>query len=218
MHLLPVNLGPLAKLASTGDGRFSMSAVHLRVHDDNTYLAEATDGRYAARVSGPCNDAAEYPEIPALQAAPNGRTEALIASKDWDAACKTAEKATRRVHKSKTELKSLAVVIGETTATLVSTDLATVNLAQPMQVEGRYPDIANVFPAPENHLKTLRVDAKRLAQLLAVAAEYTGDDEYNTVEISLYGNNGTANLPAVVRTVKGEQKFEGLIMPLTAPK
>ena len=52
MRLLPTDLSALSDV--TGDNtRFSTAAVHLVLHGDNTYVAEATDCKVAVRVTGP---------------------------------------------------------------------------------------------------------------------------------------------------------------------
>jgi len=79
MHLLPTNLGQLANLTES-DGRFALSNVRLRVHGDNTFIAEATDTKVLLRVSGPCvAESGDFPDgVPGLATAPNGKLEALI--------------------------------------------------------------------------------------------------------------------------------------------
>jgi hypothetical protein len=73
MHLLPTNLASLVDVADKKDhgGRFTLASVHLRVHGDNTFIAEATDTKVLLRVCGPCvNSSEDYPEHPGMRTPP----------------------------------------------------------------------------------------------------------------------------------------------------
>jgi hypothetical protein len=123
MHLLPTHLAALADVAAKNEtGRFMLETVHLRVHGDNTFLAEATDTKVLLRVSGPCvGPADEYPEHPGMTTAPNGSMEGLIPAKAWVKAFSNANKVTKKSHQA--NLKTVAVKIGKDMATFGSTNL-----------------------------------------------------------------------------------------------
>src|SRR5262249_42339045 len=105
--LLPPNLAALSKLC--GDTtRYALGGVRLE-HTDGGYRAVASDGRRLAIVDGP--QAApdhDYPDLPALTAAGNGASAALVPSAAWQEAFKLPPRGSRL----KAALHSLACVIG----------------------------------------------------------------------------------------------------------
>src|SRR5580698_289464 len=114
MHLLPTHLAALADVAAKSQtGRFALETVHLRVHGDNTFIAEATDTKVLLRVSGPCvGPADEYPEHHAMTAAPNGKMGALIPASVWAKAFGSVAKVTKK-RGTPSNGKCVAVKIGK---------------------------------------------------------------------------------------------------------
>src|ERR1700761_5775673 len=98
MHLLPTTLACLADQTEKNPvGRFALSNIQLRLHNDNTFTAASTDTKVLVRVTGPCvGPVEEYPDHPALATAPNGKLEALIPAASWRKVFSTAAKVTKK--------------------------------------------------------------------------------------------------------------------------
>jgi hypothetical protein len=204
--LLPANLGELARLAGDDRARFALSGVHL-VRGPEGYRAEATDGQALAVVTGTPDDAALYPDLPGLAQAPNGATEALVPAKEWRRAFRAAPRG--RLVRAKPVLGNVAAVLGETVTTLASTDLDCTSLAQPRNVEGRFPDAEKVLAGRKKAGVKVTVDAALLAEFLKVAAAFSPDGG-GRVTLELAGDGA----PLRVGTGNGRQTFRGLVMPL----
>lgn len=213
MHLLPPNLAALADLTAKESSRYAMTGVHLRLHGDNTYRAMATDSKFAAIVAGPCDDADQFPAIPALAAAPNGATEGLIPAATWRAALKAAPK---KAH-YKPVLRNVAVVLGTVEATFASTDLEATNVVPTRLVEGRFPPLPDIMPVPAAAKATIAVDPARLATLLKTAAAFCPPADSAggpRVTLELYPKKCLV----AVRATNGGQRFDGLLMGLSDGK
>jgi hypothetical protein len=184
--------------------------------EEGGYCVEATDGKVLGRVTGECEDAANYPVLPALQTASNGATEGLLPARAFREACKKVPKGVR-YHPI---LTHLAVVLAPNEATLASTDLDQINAGTYRQVEGKYPPVDDVLPKGEPTAR-FSVNAKLLKELLDVAAAFAGDDIPRvTVEVwmpkkAVPGQKEpTAVGPVRVRAKSNGQEFVGCIMPL----
>ena len=206
--LLPANLASLSKLVDKNASRFGGTAgVHLMALEGGGYRAEATNGRILGMVKGNFpDDLQNYPNVPAIQAAPNGATVGTIPADAWYKAFKAvpAKKGTKPI------LGNLVAVLGNSQATLVSTDLENVNVLEPRLVEGRWPDTDKILPT-EKPRYSIDVDAKLLIDLLQVAADFANGDDCRRVTLDLHD----PKKPIAVRT-KSEsgQEFTGLIVPL----
>jgi DNA polymerase III sliding clamp (beta) subunit (PCNA family) len=203
MLLLPPNMAHVGKCAAKDGARYAMTAVRLNAMP-NGYRAEATNGRILARVDGVHKDAPEdYPTFPALAAAPNSGTSALVPLDSWADAFKLPAK---RGHD---RLKCVATIIGANEVTFGGTDLERCRTLNTRLVDGRWPDTDAVLPqdAPS---ATITLNADLLVELLRVASEFSPDGEGRvTLEVH------AGNKPAVIRTSNGSQQFTGLIMPLS---
>jgi hypothetical protein len=185
MHLLPTNLAPLADLAdkrSTGS-RFALTGIHLRVHGDNTFLAEATDTKVLLRVSGPCvAPCDEYPDHPGLKDAPNGSMEALIPATTWTKVFSSAAKTTKRAYGD--ALKSVAVKMSKEMASFGSTNLDSYPVEQTKLVEGRFPPAADIIDQTRKRLtRSLWVDPIQLSRALKVIGTIGCDEDSQAVEL-----------------------------------
>ncbi len=208
--LLPKNLACLAKLTAKGEQiRFGATQGVQLSRTKLGYSAVATDGRVAAMVEGePEHDAADYPGLSALASAPNSAASSIVPAKEWANAFKTAPKEGRH---GKPILSNVACVMGNDITTLASTNLETVNVQTPRNLDGRFPNIKQVIPA-RNAVVTVAVDPKLLASVLLAAAEFT-TDESKRVDLTIYPNNA----PIAVRCQNASQKFTGVVVPLTVP-
>ena len=195
MRLLPTDLSALSDV--TGDNtRFSTAAVHLVLHGDNTYVAEATDTKVAVRVAGPCvANPDDYPDIPALAAAPNGKAEGLIPAAVWKKTFAAAAKHTRRGHRA--ELKSVATKVGAELATFGYTDLDSSPVESTRMVEGRFPPLGDIIPPPMTGRDLVAVDADRLADVLKAMAKLAPHGgNFPVVHLETYGSGKPLRLVA----------------------
>jgi hypothetical protein len=194
----------LGKLCAKENERRYGATTGVRIErTEKGYRACATDGRVLGIVTGPCDDPAAYPHIPALSSAPNSASSAVLSVKALDSACKAIPK-----RYGKPILGNLAVVLGETVSTLASTDLSSQSVSQPQNLEGRFPAVEHVMPAGAP-VVTFSVDPKLLIALLTAAQAFT-NDESKRVTFSVYAKNA----PIKVDCDNDAQHFTGLIVPL----
>ena len=143
MLLIPNKLGAIAKIAAKeAHPRYGVSGVKVMSYGDGTYRAEATDTRRLIICTGPAESAEDYPVIPALASAPNGKIEGIIPAKEFAAACTTVKK--YKTHKP--ILEHLGLVFGENQTTLASTDLETTSCNTVRNVEGRWVPSNDILP------------------------------------------------------------------------
>jgi hypothetical protein len=206
--LLPANLAVLVKAAAREQHcRFgATTGIRLTATKDGGYQAEATNGRILARVKGSMPfDPQDYPDVPALQSAPQGETSGTIPAEVWSKAFKGIPR--RPV---KPVLGTVAAVLGKDQATLVSTDLENANVQSPRLVEGRWPNTDQVFPKGKPRF-TINVDAKLLIDLLQVAMAFSPADHNNKVTMEFHDRKD----PFAIRTRSDDgQEFSGLMVPL----
>jgi hypothetical protein len=210
-HLLPANLGPLAELAAGEARRHSLTGVRVTLSEGGRYRAEATDGRHLAVITGAGASADEYPTLPALESAPNGGCGAIVGARGWKAAFKPVARPSKNA-RARPILQNVAVVVGKDVTTLASTDLDGTHVAQPRNLDGRFPDV-DFFLADLNGKPvraSVRVNAAKLVELLKVALA-VADDDTALVTIELRGEKD----PLSVRCENKGQTFEGVLMPLT---
>jgi DNA polymerase III sliding clamp (beta) subunit (PCNA family) len=93
---------------------------------------------------------------------------------------------------------------------LASTNLEQTSFTQPENLQGRWPDTDRVIPDGQP-IASVRVNAKALAELLSVAANFA--DENFTVTLHVHANGAPIRLIASDPS-KG-QEFVGLLMPLS---
>ncbi len=215
MHLLPLGLDALETLVDHKTTRWAMSGVQLTVHGDDTFVAQATNGKAALRITGACvaNQANNpYPAIPALDSAPNGECSSIIPGKEWKAAFAAAKKVKTFRH----VMKSVAVVIGKEVSTLASTNESVLNFNQPKNVEGRFPAIDQVLRKPSEAFATCRLTPSVVVDTFSALGKLNGDspvcvDFYNTKK------GGAINFIGL-RNMEATWKIEGALMPCSAEK
>ncbi len=223
MHLLPTNLGCIADCAAKEDTRYAITGVHVKVNDDNTYRVEATDTHILAVVTGECVDKADlhpFSTYDPVCAAPNGKSESLINAKSFKDFFAKAKKVTQKASGHKPILGSVATVIGEKETTLGATDMEQRPVDRFTNLEGRYPPIRDIIPkSTKKPVCKIRIDAKMLAKLLEVAAQFTDEGiGSNAVDILVFDGDGEkyTTKPLLIKAVKPSkaQHFTGLIQPL----
>jgi len=221
MHLLPTNLGVIADCAAKEDTKYAISGVRLLLNDNNTYRVEATDTRFLAIVTGPCvapSDEHPLSNFDPMTTAPNGHKESLVGTKAFKDYFAKAAKLTKKAAGIKPILGSVATVIGEKETTLGCTDLEQRQVDRLTNIEGRYPPVDECIPKKPPIAK-FKVDAKRFADFLKIAAAFSDPDKNNSVEIQVLDSelkDGFASKPIVVKTSNGHrQTFYGIQMPLS---
>jgi DNA polymerase III sliding clamp (beta) subunit (PCNA family) len=208
MNLLPVNLGPLADLTSEA-GKFALSGVRIEFKDDK-YEAEATDAKILATIEGVCEDPKDYPAIPALELAPNGKSVCLVPAALWRDAFATAKKVTKARH-MKPILKNNAIKIGEYDVTFAATDLEKSPVTSGKQLEGRYPPTKEVYPKSD-HKKMVKLRLKSEDLIRLVKASQIVDE---VVTVTIF--HGSYNC-VLMEAESTSQKFKGLIFPASIRK
>jgi|GEM_PF-7049287 len=214
MHLLPLLLGRLADHADRETAKYALGAVFLRLNNDNTFEAVATDTKTLVRVTGPCvAPPGDYPIFAELAEAPDDGTTALIPVFIWRQAFTWARKLTARMEVTNPACRSVAVRIGPQETTFGVSDGEHPWWERATNSTGRYVPYQDVITkALAEPLNTqFAVDPTRMAQLLTTAADFCQGSSTPRVEIDSRG----LNKPVVVRSTHAGMEFLGLIMPLT---
>ena len=215
--MCPTSLGKLADVSDARDStRFSLSSVHIHVHGDNTFIAEATDSKRVLRVTGPClADPNEFPSatVPNFEAASNSGMEALIPASGWREVFSRPTKITKSTKKP--EIAGVAVKIGKdaTTFGAVDTFAAKTMCETVKHIEGRYPPIADIMgQCQKNNRLAFAADPVLLAELLRAMIPLI-DESTQRVEFLVGDKPGK---PVLVKGFNPSLCVEGLIMPLSA--
>lgn len=216
MHLLPPTLAKLADMAEDCTGKFALGHVHLRVHADDTFTAEATDTKALLRVSGPCvAPATDYPDsIAGLAAAPNTGTESLVPAAAWKKTFQAARKLTGR-RGVPTALQSVAVKIGPTVTTFAATDAVGQQCETVENGAGKFPPIDSILEKMRGGKPKVvfAVDPLRLADLLRAVAEVACDQDDMRVEFEVNDPNRAITIRTRPRSRDGV-RADAVIMPL----
>lgn len=237
MHLLPVNLAPVADICGE-QNRFSMSGVFVEFDSghfepttlgwtDHTYRCVATDSKRLLMVEGVCPDSNDYPALDAIEAAPNGECRGLIPGKAWSEHFKKADRLTKRC-KYKTILRHVPAVIGKDVATLGATDMESNEVCSTRQVEGRFPPYQEIIPKKPPTV-VCHIDPTYMAETLMAMAKLMKDSgesyrvtmEFTPVPQTTKGGEDDeklpkwVNRPIVLRAANTQQKITGLVMPLS---
>jgi hypothetical protein len=212
MHLLPTSLARLADLCDNNNARYALGGIHVKLEDGNTFLAEATDTKCLLRITGQCHSADDYPTNPALAAAPNGSTEALIPQNSWKSFFTSAAKLTKK-NRTRPELQTVAVVLGKEQATFGATDYDSFPIEQTRLVDRKFPPVNDILRGlkPSRAKYRVRFDAELMVKLLqtmvatmpAAAGEYTVD---------MYGFDDSK--PLLIERVGESAKATAIIMPM----
>jgi hypothetical protein len=187
---LPRNLAGLAQLAGANSGRTALHAVRIRDPGGGLYRAEVTDGRLLVVVQGAVPRAC----YPALDEAPGGGAEALVARDDWRRAFQLGDRR-RPVGLAVDAEGGLILATGDQALTVRACD-------------GRYPDTDAVLPQ-HGPLVAMRLNPTLLGGLLKLAATLNPD---GGVDLLFFGPGKPLGL--MTRNDSG-QTFDALLMPLT---
>jgi DNA polymerase III sliding clamp (beta) subunit (PCNA family) len=200
-HLLPPNLGELARITDPETTRYPLGGVKLELRDDK-YVAVATDARSMVVVEG--QYVADAPAIAGIR--PSEAAEAIIPAKHWKKAFSSLPKP-RKKRKGKTLFPDPFVEVSAQSHTtqLATTDLETESIQSVRNLEGRYPKYEAVVTNGTPRA-VVALDPKRLIDVLAVAAKFVGPENLCVV-LEVYGHSDLVQITAG----NGEQKFRGLI-------
>jgi hypothetical protein len=216
MHLLPTTLGRLADLAQEPSRRWVTSAVHLRVREDNSFVAEATDTKCLLRVTGPCvAPASEFPDsVPGLNTAPNGQASALVPAAAWKKTFAAARKLTARVRNG--PMAAVAVKIGEKVTTFGATNAASHQCESVENGDGKFPPTDDILDARRDGAVKMAfaVDPLILADLLRTIADTTCSEDDMRVEFEVKNPNRAITVRAANH--RTGLRAHAIIMPLTA--
>jgi len=215
MNLLPLSIAKIADAADKkGSTRFALSGVHLKLHPDNTFTAEATDAKQLIRVTGNCvADVFEYPAHPGLDSAPNGEVEALVPADSWRKAFAMAKK-TKVKGRNMPILSSVAVQIGKEVTTFGATNLEQYPSEQSRNVEGRFPPTSDIIGQSSKNGKFLfAVDGLLLAKLLNTVSSLSEDDQ---PRVEFY--QAEPGKPIHLKLSESEFKVDAIAMPFVPAK
>lgn len=222
MHLLPTNLAPIATICANESVRFATTGVKIDVDSTEPtaqFTAVATDGRRLIVCKGECTDPAPampkdaptYPDLPALDSAPNGQLGGIVPAREWARIFREAEKLTRRTHKP--ILRNVAAIFGEKCSTFAATNLEAIQTAQPLNIDGRFPNWEQVIP-DRTPTYEIAVDPDMLAETLTTVSKLGCSSEGKAVILSF----GPPTEPIVIRPrARTELETLAIIVPLSAP-
>ena len=212
MNLLPTNLAPLADIADPNEGtRWAVTGVQLESFTDGTgWRATATDCKRMVRVSGPdITKADDYPDLPGMNAAPNGAMKALIPASRWKDFFRNAAKLTK---KAKPALRAVAVKMGPDRVTLGATDGDDQPLTQTPTVEGRFPPINDIMPKKFGvGLAVVNIDPALFAETLGAIAKMMDPERGEPVTMEIFGPDRPIHFSA--EGANGT-KIESILMPM----
>ena len=217
MHLLPMNLAPLASIcAKENQVRFgATNGVKLSLDTTDQgprFTAYATNSRQAIRVVGYTDDVKEYPTFPALDASPNGETSSIIPASDWKTAFAACAKTVKKTHKP--TLQRVACVLGKDVSTLAAHDMEKISFHQPRNVEGRFPDVDRVLPESSQAYAAVTVDPYLLAEVLEAVGKLGTSDENKAVTLELHGKPRKTSAIVVRAAHRGELAVDAVVVPL----
>lgn len=198
MLSLPRPLSALARLCPRESPRYALTALKIAAYDGGAFRVDATDGRYLGIVRGNSEAVAHD----CLNEVPDEATEALIPADEWAKAFRLIPKPRKNAASA---LSSVGLKISKDGFTFGA---AGATLAG-KQTDGRFPVTNEVLPKARCMFST-HVDARRLAELLTVAAEFA--DVNGCVTLHFYHPAKPMGVSA--RNSEG-LFFDGLLMPLS---
>lgn len=165
----------MADLTNSGHKFGAMAGVRLSLNGDGTFIADATTGKVALRVSGPCESDDTFPAIQAMDAAPNGEMSSIVPAGEWKRTFAEAAKLTKRTIRA--NHRKVAVKIGENVTTFGARNGDAIAITQPTNIEGRFPPIGDVIPARAEALVSFTVSCDVVADVLTTIAKISGEKE-----------------------------------------
>jgi hypothetical protein len=211
--LLPPNADELARFCEPGGVRkYAVGGIKLLVLDAG-YRLDATNGRLAGTVTSPhVEDLSKFPTTLAMDAAPSGKSEAIIQENHFRHAFKSLPKKSS-LGGPPGILKNVAAVIGETTTTLVTTDRENVHASYLRNLEGRFPDIDSIVPTKEP-IVTVQVNPKGILKSLSDINSLLEKDEGRSVFVDFRD----ATTPIVIRASSSRISGADILKPPDDPR
>lgn len=225
IHLLPLNLGRLAAHTDRSAGRFATDAVRVEFGPDNTFRAEVTDTKHAVVIDGPCvADPNEFPDVPAIMHAPNGKTSALVPGTAWAKMFASANKIKYRTYGN--PLKAVACVVGENVTTFAATNGETTACDSTMNIDGKFPPIGDIIKKTRGEqgdagakFVKFAIDAVMLAEIMKTAAGFCGDGQKRVeFEVIISDDSKKASVRPIIMTAHDDKghRMTALLMPLSS--
>lgn len=201
-----VNKKHLAVLpaASTDETRYILNGIKFE-ETEKGLRAIATNGRMMAIVENDeQHDIKEFPVLPAIEAAKNTQTQAIVPTSAIKNMLKTWPKG-----KTSLLLQNAIVKFAEDVSTFATTDLESVSVTPARNIEGTYPNYQQVQPKTCSF--QICINPLMLSELLVAASKIAGVG--NSVTLSFNGNLNPMQVSA-----KDNQgfTFEGILMPMKA--
>lgn len=212
MNTLPLSVAPLCEIADKREGtRWAVTGI--QVEDlGGRFRATATDTKRLVIVEGPdAVPASRYPESAGLAAAPNTAVKGLVPREVWKAVFAGAKKGTKRFQ---TVTQCVAVKLGESVATLASTDGAGSSpVSTSGLVEGRFPPVDDVMKTPRKKRGkgaiVVHLDPTLVGDTLKTIGKMMPDGRHVRVEFF------DQSKPFLVEGLgESDEKIEAAIMPM----
>ncbi len=187
----------VSKFAHESGEKGSLHGVHV-----TSKCTEASNGKYAIRVSMPEVESDDFPEVPGHDL--DNELDIVLPL--------SSIKQIKIPKKSKVPiLRNVCLSKNNTNHYLTTTDLENMNTIDTIQIEGTFPDVDKCIPAEEPTVE-FAVSAKYLRDICDYAAKHT--DETNKIIISVI--NADKVIKIKFKTVD-EQDCTCLLIPMKKP-
>lgn len=202
MRLINEKLLAVKAAASNDPTRYVLNGVHVEEIEGNKVRAVATDGRILAVTEGTAGEPDDFPRVPAIDHAPNGKTAAIIPTDAINKAIRSIPKGKRTL----AVIKTAALVMGESAATFVTTDLETATPVTSRVIDGQFPNWRQCMPKTAPVVRStvspayLRAVADMVEKFGADSVEVSLWDSVNPVRFR--ANNGGDILRVVLMPMK----------------
>ena len=199
-HLLPPNLGELARITDAEATRYAIGGVRLELGEEK-YVAVATDARSMVIVEG-----AYIEEAPLISSVgPSTASAAVIPAKHWRKAFTSAPKKRTKNGKTLFPAPFVEVSAHPQSTQLATAELDTESVRTVRNLEGRVPQYEAIVPTGTPRA-IVALDPRRLIDLLTVASKFITLEKF-AITIAVYGHDDSVWITAD----NGEQKFRGVI-------
>ena len=233
MIFLPSNIAGLSEVCAKSDTKYAITNVRVKVNEDGSYIADATDTRILARITGPGSDGSGHPCKPTLEACPNGGTQALIPGDVIHDALKQSAKA-KKASKVNPALGWLGVQIAAPvknneyvqtpvfgSAVLATSDGSANRIESVKQPEcERFPPFEDLIPSRTKKPDVrFRLDINYLRKLLDAAQQVSDSITLEAFRSSHLTEDPDVTKPIIFRSHNDSgQEFTGLVLPLSPEK
>jgi hypothetical protein len=207
---LPGALGPIARLCSSDNGRYSMSGVRVVDPNDGTFRCEVTDGRSLLIARGVCPLDDDAPgNFPAT--IPAGLWKDIFDEKVKD---RRGDLAPVRIQVEPSRIETAPCILQVGVGIQLSLkDNAQAVTRKGTTIGGRFPDVSTILPKGKPAF-VIRVNPHYLATLLEVLNRLLADEP--AVSLAFWRPDQPMAIVAKDRTAG--ICYDALLMPLTLPE